>query len=72
MHWHCEFVFNRLSVLQLALEEAIQTYLRKQEAGEPIDLKYVADEVLELSATLATQRDQRLKEGEELGYTPDV
>ena len=55
--------------VQLALEEAIQSYLRKQEQGEDIDLTTVADSVLKLSASLAEERDHRVQEGASLGFS---
>lgn len=55
--------------MQLALEEAIQTYLRKQEEGEQIDLNSVAENVLQLSASLAEERERRVQQGAELGYS---
>jgi hypothetical protein len=52
--------------VQLAMEEVIQTYLRKQASGEPLDLRYVADNVLQLSASLAQERDRRAEEAANL------
>ena len=55
--------------LQMALEEAIQSYLRKMEQGNDIDLSTVANDVLQLSATLAEERERRVQEGASLGLT---
>lgn len=56
--------------MQLALEEAIQTYIRKQEEGEQFDINYAADNVLQLSSSLEDERERRVQEGANLGYTP--
>lgn len=53
----------------MALEEAIQSYLRKMEQGDDIDLSTVANDVLQLSAALAEERERRVQEGASLGLT---